>query len=154
MRVDVANSSARPFVRVACHSVSVPGLLWLRLAMAYQKEAPELCSSAGITNSMRACAAASLSRRCLAASLAHYSCFASRTASDSAVSSASPLGRCHAVALEAARSIVAKTLPQGHAGEMYVLPLGAGASAFEQQWLCGGAAAEAALQKVTSLQQS
>jgi hypothetical protein len=36
---------------------------------------------------------------------------------------------------------------------MYVLPLGAGASAFEQQWLGGGAAAEAALQKVTSLRQ-
>jgi hypothetical protein len=54
-------------------------------------------------------------------------------------------------ALAAARSILVQNLPQGQAGETFVLPSGAGATAFEQQWLCGGAAAEAAPQKVTLL---
>ena len=40
---------------------------------------------------------------------------------------------------------------RGRQEKTYVVPSGAGATAFEQQWLCGGAAAEAALQKVTLL---
>ncbi len=89
----------------------------------------------------RQCPAAVLASCCyIAASLVRYSCFASRTASVSAGSSSSQnpsLGHCHTTALEDARSIVAHTLPQGHTGEMYVLPLGAGASVFEQLWAGG-----------------
>ena len=127
------------------------GLLWLRLALAYQSEGIERSGCSVITNLMRACAVASIAYRCLTASIAHYSCFTSRTASCSVGSGDPPLGGSLPAALAAARRILVQNLPQGQAGETYVLPSGAGATAFEQQWLCGGAAAEAALQKVTFL---
>ncbi len=136
----------------------------MRLALAYQTQANEQCSSSsgGVTNIMRACAAASISRRCLAASIAHYSCFTSRTASASDGRSTSPIEANAAVsdnriagslpaALATACGILVQSMPQGQCGEVYVLPSGAGLTAFEEQWLGGGAAAEAALQKVNAI---
>jgi hypothetical protein len=127
-------------------------LLWLRLALAYEnEEADRSRSTAGIKNP-RACAAASLSRRCLAASIAHYACFTARTESSSSSSSSiTPLGGCLPSALALARSIFERNLPEGYSGDTYALPMGTDASVFEQQWLRGGAAAEEALMKVTRL---
>jgi hypothetical protein len=119
--------------------------------MAYENEQADRSSStAGIKN-LRACAAASLSRRCLAASIAHYACFTARTESSSSSSSSSspPLGGCLPSALALARSIFERNLPDGCSGDTYALPMGTDASVFEQQWLGGGAAAEEALMKVT-----
>jgi hypothetical protein len=118
------------------------GLLWLRLALAYEKEAAK-GSSCG-AKSRYACAAASLSRRCLTASIAHYKYYSARMDG----SGTCALGGSLPAALEAARSIYERHVPDGHVGGAYVLPLSADVPAFEQQWLGGGAAAEAALQKV------
>jgi hypothetical protein len=73
--------------------------------------------------SQRACAAASLSRRCLAASIAYYACFCARTessSSSSSISSGTPLGGCLPAALAAARSIFERHLPEGHVGDKCV----------------------------------
>lgn len=126
----------------------VTGLLWLRLALAYQKDAVESSSSTA-AKSRRACAAASLSRRCLTSSIAHYACFSARTEScSSGGGGISPLGGCLPAALATAQTIFERHLPEGHSGDTYALPLAADLSAFEQQWLVGGAAAEAALMQV------
>ena len=137
----------------ACvHVAAVAGLLWLRLALAYQNEGDDCSCSSAVTNSMRTCASASIACRCLDASLAHYSSYNKRTASSSSSSSSSstvPLGGSLPAALITARRVFARHAPQGHAGDTYALPAGVGVwSPFEQQWLGGGAAAEAALHKV------
>ena len=127
----------------ACvHVAAVAGLLWLRLALAYQNEGDDCSCSSAVTNSMRTCAAASIACRCLDASLAHYSSYNKRTASSSSSSSSSstvPLGGSLPAALITARCVFARHAPQGHAGDTYALPAGVGVwSPFEQQWLGGG----------------
>jgi hypothetical protein len=97
---------------------------------------------------MHACAAASISRRCLAASIAHYSSFTARTSRLGVGSSATPLGGSLPAALQAAQSIFERNLPQAQTGVTYVLPAGAAVSVFEEKWLGGGAAAEVEFVKV------